>query len=91
MYENYFGDETDVENAMKYLQDNYPNQGYGMNILGDFPLIVGAGISTKTTKEQLTFSDGAIAGSYFKEYGEAAYPVDAARVKEFIYKARGGL
>lgn len=24
LVENYFGDETDVENALKYLQDNYP-------------------------------------------------------------------
>lgn len=58
------------------------------SILGDFPLIVGAGMTAETAKEQLAFSDGAIVGSYFKEYGEAEYPVDEDRVKEFIRSAR---
>ena len=58
------------------------------NILGDFPLIVGAGMTAETAKEQLAFSDGAIVGSYFKEYGEAEYPVDEERVKEFVCNAR---
>lgn len=56
--------------------------------LGDFPLIVGAGMTAETAQEQLAFSDGAIVGSYFKEYGDAEYPVDEARVKEFMNKAR---
>ena len=57
-------------------------------ILGDFPLIVGAGMTAETAQEQLIFSDGAIVGSYFKEYGEAEYPVDENRVKEFMCSAR---
>lgn len=193
LVENYFGDETDVENALKYLQDNYPDKVYGVNILGDpdvafdlarkygakfvqidsvcghalpqhdaelakyldrlrgdrdifllggvrfkytrhlsgrsleedlklgmercdaivvtgagtgistdlekiktfrtilgdFPLIVGAGMTAETAKEQLAFSDGAIVGSYFKEYGEAEYPVDELRVKEFMHRTKG--
>lgn len=60
------------------------------SILGDFPLIVGAGMTAETAQEQLAFSDGVIVGSYFKEYGEAEYPVDEERVKEFICKARVG-
>lgn len=192
LVENYFGDETDVENALKYLQNNYPDKVYGVNILGDpdvafelarmygakfvqidsvcghalpqhdaelakyldrlrgdrdifllggvrfkytqhlsgrsleedlklgmercdaivvtgagtgistdlekiktfrsvlgnFLLIVGAGMTAETAKEQLAFSDGGIVGSYFKEYGEAEYPVDAERVKEFMLSAR---
>lgn len=56
-------------------------------ILGDFPLIVGAGMTAKTAQEQLALSDGAIVGSYFKEYGEAEYPVDEERVKEFMFHA----
>jgi len=56
--------------------------------LGDFPLIVGAGMTAETAQEQLRFSDGAIVGSYFKEYGEAEYPVDEARVKEFMRNAQ---
>lgn len=59
-------------------------------ILGDFPLIVGAGMTAETAQEQLAYSDGAIVGSYFKEFGEAEYPVDEERVKEFICKARAG-
>lgn len=60
------------------------------SVLGDFPLIVGEGMTAETAQEQLAFSDGAIVGSYFKEYGEAEYPVDEARVKEFVFKARTG-
>lgn len=60
------------------------------SILGDFPLIVGAGMTAETAQKQLAFSDGAIVGSYFKEYGDAQYPVDEARVKEFISNARVG-
>lgn len=60
------------------------------NVLGEFPLIVGAGMTADTAQEQLFFSDGAIVGSYFKEYGVAEYPVDEERVKEFICKARSG-
>lgn len=53
-------------------------------ILGDFPLIVGAGMTAETAREQLSFADGAIVGSYFKEYGEVEYPVDESRVKRFM-------
>lgn len=71
------GISTDLEKIKTYR-----------SILGDFPLIVGAGMAAETAQEQLTFSDGAIVGSYFKEYGEAEYPVDEDRVKEFIRNAR---
>lgn len=59
-------------------------------ILGDFPLIVGAGMTAQTAREQLAVADGAIVGSYFKEYGEAEYPVEEARVRELIFKAGTG-
>lgn len=192
LVENYFGDDTDVENALKYLQDKYPDKVYGVNILGDpdvafdlarkygakfvqidsvcghalpqhdselakylerlrgerdvfllggvrfkytqhlsgrsleedlklgmarcdaivvtgsgtgistdlekiktfrsilgdFPLLVGAGMTAETAQEQLAVSDGAIVGSYFKEFGETEYPVDEARVKEFMRNAQ---
>lgn len=194
LVENYFGDHVDVENALKYLQQNHPDKVYGVNmlgfpelafnlarkygakfvqmdsvcghlepnyekpflkkletlrgerdifllggvrfkyqpvrsgrsleedlklgmercdaivvtgegtgistdlekirtfrsILGDFPLIVGAGMTAQTAQEQLAYSDGAIVGSYFKEYGEAEYPVDETRVKEFVFKTGNG-
>jgi len=58
------------------------------SVLGDFPLIVGAGMTAETAQEQLAFADGAIVGSYFKEYGEAEYPVDEERVKLFMQMAK---
>lgn len=58
------------------------------SILGDFPLIVGAGMTAKTAAEQLSYSDGAIVGSYFKEHGIAENPVDEGRVKEFMACAK---
>lgn len=58
------------------------------SILGDFPLIVGAGMTAETACEQLSCSDGAIVGSYFKESGLTEYPVDEERVKKFIFNAR---
>ena len=35
LVENYYGDHTDVENALKYLQKEYPDQPYGVNVLDD--------------------------------------------------------
>lgn len=60
------------------------------SILGDFPLIVGAGMTAETAREQLAFSDGAIVGSYFKEGGITDCPVDKDRVKKFVFNARNG-
>lgn len=54
------------------------------SILGGFPLIVGAGMTAETAKEQLASSDGAIVGSYFKAHGQAEYPVDETRVQKFM-------
>ena len=194
LVENYYGDHADVENALQYLQENYPDQVYGVNvlddpdvafdlarkhgakfvqidsvcghalpqhdaelakylerlrgerdifllggvrfkytqhlsgrsleedlklgmercdaivvtgagtgistdlekiktfrsILGDFPLIVGAGMTAQTARQQLAFSDGAIVGSYFKESGITDNPVDEKRVQDFIFNARNG-
>lgn len=35
LVENYFGDAIDVENALRYLQQEYPQKVYGVNMLGD--------------------------------------------------------
>jgi len=53
-------------------------------VLGDFPLIVGAGITEGNVVEQLALADGGIVGSWFKEYGRAEYPVDEQRVDAFM-------
>lgn len=57
-------------------------------ILGDFPLIIGAGMTAETAQEQLSFSDGVIVGSYFKENGKTLNLVDEERVKKFVFNAR---
>jgi len=56
--------------------------------LGEFPLIVGAGVTANTVAEKLRYSDGAIVGSWFKE-GHADYgDVNAEYVREFMKNAR---
>lgn len=72
------GIQTDLEKIKTYR-----------SILGDFPLVVGAGMTAETARQQLAFSDGAIVGSYFKEYGEAEYPVEEQRVITFMQAVKG--
>ena len=38
LVENYYGDLVDVVNALRWLQENYSDRVYGVNILGDFEL-----------------------------------------------------
>ncbi len=70
-------------------------EGTGMNtdiekikafraVTGSFPLVVGAGMTAETAREQLMNSDGAIVGSWFKEKGQAQNPVDPDRVSRFM-------
>ena len=51
-------------------------------ILGNFPLIVGAGANARNLKEQLAVADGAIIGSYFKPEGDTLLPVDRNLVRD---------
>lgn len=53
-------------------------------IIGDFPLIVGAGMTPETCREQFAIADGAIVGSYFKDTYVDEGEVDAGHVKEFM-------
>lgn len=57
-------------------------------IICDYPLIVGAGMTLKNCKEQLSVADGAIVGSYFKENGRAVCPVDPERVRKFMHQVK---
>lgn len=50
------GKETPVEKIIKFRET-----------IGDFPLIIGAGINDKNAIEQLSIADACIAGSYFKD------------------------
>ena len=56
--------------------------------LGEFPLIVGAGMTDETVKEQLEFSNGGIVGSFFKCDGDANNYMDEKRIIKFMKAAR---
>ena len=55
-------------------------------ILGDFPLIVGAGLNTENVTDQLSIADGGIVGSAFKPYGETEKLVEFEKVEKFMDK-----
>ena len=54
------------------------------DILGDFPLIIGAGMTVAQVAAKLAVADGAIVGSTFKEEHAAANEVSEAHVREFM-------
>jgi len=56
--------------------------------LGDFPLIVGAGVTLDNIYEQLSIVDGVIIGSYFKPKGNTQLPVERQRVKDLMEAVR---
>lgn len=68
---------TDIEKIRQFRE-----------IIGDFPLIVGAGMTIDTCEEQLAIADGAIVGSWFKEKGFTRRPVSPERVTAFMEKVR---
>jgi hypothetical protein len=67
------GIETPIEKLKAYKK-----------ILGNFPLIVGAGVNADNIKEQLSVADGAIIGSYFKPEGNTFLPVDRKLVRNIV-------
>ena len=54
------------------------------NILGEFPLIIGAGLNPSNVVEQLSIADGGIVGSTFKPYGRTQEKIQRSLVKEFM-------
>ena len=56
------------------------------NIVGDFPLVVAAGMTADTVFEKLSLADAAIVGSTFKDTRKDTGDVFAAHVKEFMDK-----
>ena len=54
------------------------------NILGEFPLIVGAGMTDEVAAEQLKYSDGGIVGSFFKTRGIAHNYMEEDRIVRFM-------
>lgn len=57
-------------------------------VLGDFPLIMGAGVTPDTLDETFRYCDGAIVGSYMKDGHRDVGDVNAGYVKEFMARKR---
>ena len=57
-------------------------------ILGDFPLVVGAGVTLDTVEDTFRCGDGAIVGSWFKVNHDAHGDVCEEYVKSFMDKKR---
>lgn len=53
-------------------------------IAGDFPVLIGSGISEKTIGGYLSVADGVIVGSAIKEDGNVWKPVDPERVRRLV-------
>ena len=54
------------------------------HVARDIPVFIGSGITSKTVRDFLAYSDGFIVGSWFKRDGDVSNPVDAKRVRELI-------
>jgi predicted TIM-barrel enzyme len=52
------------------------------------PVIIGSGLTEDNASELLSFADGAIVGSFFKEENNWKNPVDGKRVGSFMKKIR---
>ena len=55
-------------------------------VLGDLPIIVGAGVTLDSVEETFRLADGAIVGSWFKIDHYASNPVKEAFVKQMMAK-----
>jgi len=53
-------------------------------VVGDFPLVVAAGMTKKTVKEKLSIGDAVIVGSTFKDTRKNTGDVLDAHVAEFM-------
>jgi len=54
------------------------------SIAGDFPLIIGAGVTLSSLRKDIPHCDGFIVGSWFKENHSAEGEVCEAYVREFM-------
>lgn len=71
------GSGTGVETSMdKIIQFR--------SILGDFPLLIGAGMTPENALERLELADGAIVGSYFKDTYKDSGEVDESHIRTFL-------
>lgn len=73
--ENATGEETSMEKI-----------GNFRNVLGDFPLIVAAGVTLENIEKQMEICDAAIIGSYLKDTRKDDGEVSEKHVKEIVNK-----
>lgn len=71
------GSGTGIETPIEKLKEF-------KKLLGNFPLIVGAGVNLNNVYEQLKVTNGAIIGSYFKPDKNTRMPIDRQRVRNLI-------
>ncbi|MCC3867722.1 BtpA/SgcQ family protein [Terrisporobacter mayombei] len=71
--ENATGEETSMEKIELFRKN-----------LGDFPLVIAAGVTLENAKKQLEVGDIAIVGSYFKDTFKDTGDVSANHVKTFM-------
>ena len=67
------GQETSMEKINEFRK-----------IIGDFPLVIGAGMTADNCAEQLSIGDAAIVGSYFKDTYKDTGDVDLSHIKSFM-------
>jgi predicted TIM-barrel enzyme len=70
---DYTGQETDSAKIQTFR-----------NILGDFPLVVAAGVTAGNMERQLALCDACITGSYFKRNHNAKEELDAGNIAKFM-------
>jgi predicted TIM-barrel enzyme len=70
------GEGTGIETPIEKLREF-------RELLGDFPLIVGAGVNLHNVYEQLKITDGAIVGSFFKD-NDTSGKIIKGRVKDLM-------
>ena len=75
------GEGTGIETPLSKIREF-------RSVLGEHPLIVGAGLTPETVAEQLRIADGAIVGSYFKIDNETENYLDRAKVRRFMDAVR---
>ena len=75
------GTATGAKTALEDLQA-------ARRAIGRTTLLAGSGVTLDTVQETLAIADGVIVGTALKKSGRTRYPVDPARVRSFVRKAR---
>ena len=76
--ENATGEETSMEKIKNFRK-----------VLGDFPLVVAAGVTIDNIEKQMQICDAAIIGSYLKDTRKDDGEVSEKHVLEIVSKMKG--